>query len=508
MKSEGRLAQRLRDVPIRRKLTLISALTTVIALTIAGLGMLAADTFLSYRYLQNDLATFAAVVGNNSTAALAFDDPKVATETLAALKPRSHVQIACLFQTTGAKLASYVRPGFTGICPNPSSEEVRMAGLTLIATERIQLAERNVGTLVLQYDLGEIFERVAVFAAIVLAGLLLSYIATISLSSRLRAIIARPILELADIAHEITRSNDYSIRAARASQDETGVLANAINTMMEAVQDRDRELRKSLEQQQVAFAQMAKLNAELQRSNGDLERSNTDLERFAFMASHDLQEPLRMITTYSQMLVARRESGDKAQLDQFANYVAGGTARMRELLADLLAYSEIAGSVDREAEVVDIKAVIDDALQLLKARLEESGAHVFVGEMPLLRAHHNRIASLFQNLIENAIKYRSEAPPEIRISAACDAKEFTFTVADNGIGLQREDYSKIFIAFHRLHGKEIPGTGIGLAICKRVVERYGGRIWVESEPGQGSSFLFTLPASMAGTRERAHDHRT
>ena len=157
------------------------------------------------------------------------------------------------------------------------------------------------------------------------------------------------------------------------------------------------------------------------------------------MASHDLQEPLRMVTTYSQMLVARRESGDKAQLDQFAAYVAGGTARMRELLADVLAYSEIAGSIDRPAEIVDTKAVIDDALELLQARLEETGALVSVAEMPLLHAHHSRIASLFQNLIENAIKYRSEAPPHVRISVTRDDNEFTFMVADNGIGMNREE---------------------------------------------------------------------
>jgi signal transduction histidine kinase len=501
MKPEGLLAARLRDVPIRRKLTFISALTTVIALALAGFGMLAADSFLSYRYLQNDLATFAEVVGNNSAVALAFDDPKVATETLAALKPRSHVQIACLLQTTGKTLASYVRPGFTGSCPNPSPDRVRTAGRALLATEPIELAGRNVGTLVLQYDLGEIFERVALFAAIVLAGLLLSWVATIALSARLRAIIARPILELADVAHEVTRSSDYSIRAPKTSEDEVGLLAHAVNQMMEAVQHRDREVRKSLEQQKAAFAQMATLNAELQHSN-------TDLERFAFMASHDLQEPLRMITTYSQMLIARRESGDKAQLDQFAGYVSGGTARMRELLADLLAYSEIAGSVDRPAEVVDTKAVIDDALQLLKARLEETAAQVSVAEMPLLHAHQNRIASLFQNLIENAVKYRSEASPRIRISVACDDNEFTFAVADNGIGLREEDYSKIFVAFQRLHGKEIPGTGIGLAICKRVIERYGGRIWVESGPGGGSTFRFTLPVSMAAKLERANGQHT
>ena len=495
MSWQSAASKRLLNLPIRRKLRLISGLTTAIALTFAGLGMVAADSFLAFRYLRNDLATFVEVIGNNSTGALAFDDPKVAAETLAALRPRTHVQIACLFQPDGTMLASYVRPGFSGSCPAPGAQRVRTAGRALVASEAIELTGRFLGTLVLQYDLVEIFERVGLYAAIVLAGIFVSYVLTIALSARLRALISSPILELADVADSVTKSSDYSIRAPKTSADEIGLLSDAINSMMEAVQFRDQELRRALEKQTAAYDQMAALNAELQRSN-------TDLERFAFMASHDLQEPLRMITAYSQMLIAKRNTGDKAQLDVFAKYIAGGTSRMRELLADLLAYSEIAGSADREPEVVNLNAVVSDALELLKDRLEEAGAEVSVDQLPVLHAHANRIVSLFQNLIENAIKYRSEAPPRIRISAKPGSGEFTFSVADNGIGIAEEYHSRIFVAFQRLHGKEIPGTGIGLAICKRVVERYGGRIWLESKQGQGTTFYFTVPVSMSVKAEK------
>ncbi len=495
------LSTRLRNLPIRRKLRLVSGLTTAIALTLAGLGMLAADSFLSFRYLRSDLATFAAVIGDNTSGALAFDDPKVAAETLSALKARSHVQIACLFQPDGTILASYVRPGFSGSCPAPAPQQVRLAGRVLVASDPIELAGQTLGTLVLQYDLGEIFQRVGLYTAIVLAALLISFALTIVLSSRLRATISSPILELAEVAHSVTKSSDYNIRAPRTSEDEIGFLSDAINKMMDAVQFRDQELRRALERQKAAYDQMAALNAELQLSN-------TDLERFAFMASHDLQEPLRMIATYSQMLILKRNSEDKAQLDEFAQYIAGGTARMRELLADLLAYSEIAGSTDRETEVVNLNAVVNETLVILKGRLEETGAEVSLDRLPILHAHQNRILSLFQNLIENAIKYRSEAPPRIRISAWRDAGELTISVSDNGIGIAEEYHSKIFVAFQRLHGKNVPGTGIGLAICKRVVERYGGRIWVKSKEGEGTTFYFTFPAAMVVEAEKADGQHT
>jgi len=494
------LMKRLRNLPIRRKVRLVAGLTAAIALVLAGLGMLTADSLISYRYLRSDLATFAEVIGENSTGALAFDDPRVATQTLSALHARQHVEIACLFGMKGVAFASYVRPGFTGSCPAPGGQAVREQDGVLVVSRPVQLAGRQTGTLVLQYDLNEIYNRIFLYGMIVLAGLLISFVATLFFSSRLRALISGPILELADVAYAVTKSSDYTIRAPKSSEDEVGLLAEAINRMMEAVETRDEELRKALDQEKAAYKQMAALNAELQRSN-------MDMERFGFMASHDLQEPLRMITIYSQLLVTRRDEADKAELDEFVKTIMGGTTRMRELLADVLAYSEIAASADRPAEIVDLNAVIGQVTRLIRVNPGEIDAEIQAERMPVLDAHHNRMVSLFQNLIQNAIKYRSEARPEVRISIQRNNGEFTFAVSDNGIGIEKEYYGKIFVAFQRLHGKEVPGTGVGLAICKRIVERYGGRIWVESQPGKGSTFYFTLPAGMEHSEGKAIEQR-
>jgi PAS domain S-box-containing protein len=243
-------------------------------------------------------------------------------------------------------------------------------------------------------------------------------------------------------------------------------------------------------------AHLAQLNADLRQSNDDLARSNEDLERFAFVASHDLQEPLRMITVYSQLLVKTYGSGLDDQGEVFLDNIVGGTQRMRDLLADLLAYTELGARPGQPAEAVDLNTVLQKVLENLKVSIADSHAVVMASALPTLEAHEAHLIPLFQNLIGNAIKYRGTAPPRIHVSVAEADGHLRFAVADNGIGIEPEYSEKIFVPFKRLHGKGIPGTGIGLAICERVVERYGGRIWVESEPGHGSTFLFTLPRAV------------
>jgi PAS domain S-box-containing protein len=241
---------------------------------------------------------------------------------------------------------------------------------------------------------------------------------------------------------------------------------------------------------------LAQLNADLQRSNENLKRSNEDLERFAFVASHDLQEPLRMISVYSQLLLKAHSGEFDPQAQIYVDNIVGSTKRMRELLADLLAYAEIGARVDEPLEAVDLNIVVEKVLQNLQASIDETNALITVDRLPTLCAFHGHFIPLFQNLIGNSIKYRSERPPRIDISFEKGASQLRLAVADNGIGIAPEYHRKIFGPFKRLHGKDIAGTGIGLAICQRVVERYGGRIWVESEAGQGSRFIFTLPEEM------------
>jgi PAS domain S-box-containing protein len=247
-----------------------------------------------------------------------------------------------------------------------------------------------------------------------------------------------------------------------------------------------RELNATLEQR------VAERTQELLRSNEALRQSNDDLNQFAYAASHDLQEPLRMVALYSQMLQRKYSGKLDANADQYISYIIGGARRMEMLLKDLLTYSQTGSSAEGPAETVDFIDVIRKVLLNLQASVEQSGAMITWDKIPAVHAHEIRLVQLLQNLVGNAIKYRGADAPRIHISAQWHETEWVLAVQDNGIGIEPEYSQQIFKIFKRLHGQDYPGTGIGLAICQRIVETYGGRIWVESN-GKGSCFYFTLP---------------
>ena len=225
----------------------------------------------------------------------------------------------------------------------------------------------------------------------------------------------------------------------------------------------------------------------------DLDRSNKELEQFAYVASHDLQEPLRMVSSYTQLLARRYKGRLDADADDFIAYAVDGAYRMQRLINDLLAYSRV-GTRGKEFEPTDCSAFFDQALANLKVTIEESGAVVDRGPLPTVMADKLQIGQLLQNLIGNAIKYHGDEPPRVHVSAEQKGNEWVFSVRDNGIGIDPQFAERIFVIFQRLHNREkYPGTGIGLAICKKIVERHGGRIWLESQVGSGATFYFTIP---------------
>ena len=237
----------------------------------------------------------------------------------------------------------------------------------------------------------------------------------------------------------------------------------------------------------------AKLREEHRRSLEDLARSNRDLEQFAYVASHDLQEPLRMVAAYTQLLAERYKGKLDENADKYIHYAVDGAMRMQTLVKDLLEFSRL-GRHGREFQRTECDAVIDIALKNLHAAIQESGAQVESGHLPVVMADAVQLVQLFQNLIGNAIKFRGAEPPVIRITAEKSRQEAIFSVADNGIGIPAEHADLVFAIFKRLHTREeYPGSGIGLAICKKIVEQHGGRIWLEPEPGPGCTFRFTLP---------------
>ncbi len=231
----------------------------------------------------------------------------------------------------------------------------------------------------------------------------------------------------------------------------------------------------------------------LEHHAAELERSNAELEQFAYVASHDLQEPLRMITSYSQLLERRYKDKLDGDALEFIDYVVDGAKRMQELINDLLAYSRV-GTRVREFESVDLEAVYKRVLGNLQIAIEEQHAEISHDPLPTVQADGLQLVQLLQNLIGNAIKFHGEAAPKVHISVERQNQEALICVSDEGIGFEPQYAERIFQVFQRLHGKSrYPGTGIGLAICKKIVERHGGRIWVESQLNQGAKFYFTLP---------------
>lgn len=235
-----------------------------------------------------------------------------------------------------------------------------------------------------------------------------------------------------------------------------------------------------------------------QGSDDELAACRRELDEFSSAVSHDLQQPLTAITGYLDLLERRYEGrlGDDA--DEFIRYAEEGAARLQEMIGDLLAYSRVT-TRGEPIRLSDSGRALGEALSSLSLVIQHTGAQVAHGPLPEVMADDRQLVELLRHLVDNAIKFRGEAPPRVSVSAQRRKSQWCFSVRDNGIGIEPKDQVRIFTVFGRLHAVgEYPGTGMGLAVAKKIVERHGGRIWVESEPGKGSSFLFTLPARRRG----------
>ena len=264
---------------------------------------------------------------------------------------------------------------------------------------------------------------------------------------------------------KIIGSGKLEHRIPIMSKDEFGQLAESFNRMLDNLED----------------------TAE------NLQRSNSELEQFAYVASHDLQEPLRMVTSFLQLLQKRYKGQLDDDADKFINYAVDGSERMRQLISDLLTFSRVGKNVN-QFQLIDCRAVLDRVLLNLKMAIEDAGAEVTYDSPPTVLADEIQLVQLFQNLTGNAIKFRGKEPPKVHISITRQNSDWLFSIRDNGIGIEPQYADRIFVIFQKLHTKsKYSGTGIGLAICKKIVENHGGRIWLQSVPDRGSVFSFTLP---------------
>jgi PAS domain S-box-containing protein len=271
-------------------------------------------------------------------------------------------------------------------------------------------------------------------------------------------------------------------------------LQQAKDTLENRVLERTNELAQTNERLAQELLERQRAEQILQDLTRKLKQSNQELEQFAYIASHDLQEPLRAITSYTQLLQQEYQisSPDPALLAESMMYILGGVDQMRVLIKDLLAYSRV-GSEDSGVSPVDCNQVMSQVLSALQVSIAETSATVTYDALPTVLADRSKIGQVFQNLVSNAIKFHQDSPPTVHVSVQQSSQEWRFSVQDNGIGIKPQYLERIFEVFRRLHTqREYPGTGIGLAICKKIVERQGGRIWVESEPGVGTVFYFTV----------------
>ena len=266
----------------------------------------------------------------------------------------------------------------------------------------------------------------------------------------------------------------------------------------DTLEQKNRELQEQIAERVRAEEHVRQLNAELERRvqerTQELSRTNDELRQFAYVASHDLQEPLRTVGSYAQLLGRRYRGKLDPSADEFIDYIVGGVTRMHTLLNDMLAFSRVTQNANKPHEFASLDNVLRGALMNLEFAIHENNASVTHGPLPDVVCDPVQIGQVFQNLIGNALKYKSSEPPKIHIESTEGDGDWTISVSDNGIGIDAQYHDRIFGIFKRLHGRELPGTGMGLAICKRIIEKHDGRIWVESEEGKGATFRFTLPA--------------
>jgi PAS domain S-box-containing protein len=595
-----------RDAPIRQKLLLIIMATTASAMILACVGILIFDSILFRADLGRDLSSLTRIIADNSTASLAFNDSRSATETLNALRVRTHLVAACIYRMDSTVLARYLRGESPDGCPPPQSANQVLFGSDFATVSYgISIGNQRYGTLMLLYDLKEIAERRRLYGSVVASVLLISGLLAFGLSSRLRGLIADPISQLVTASTSVSETGDYSIRARKVSGDELGVLVDRFNEMLTGIQSRDNRLTKALADREQALRDVEKaterfrflaesmpqkiftaapdgnvdyfnqqwteftglsfdqlrqrgwihilhpedLDANIRiwqrslatgepfqiqhrfrREDGayrwhltrvramqddvgnismwigsntdiheqkekeeELRRANEDLQQFAYSASHDLQEPVRNVTVYSEVIAKRYHDILDDDGRRFLGFLTEGGRRLASLISDLLAYTR-AGAPGGDITIQSSAIVLQYTLSGLAEAIRESNADVTYDPLPDVYMGEAHLQQVLQNLIGNALKYRGEAVPRIHISAKNVGAAWRFSVQDNGIGIDPSYKEKIFGVFKRLHrDHKYSGTGIGLAICQRVVERYGGRIWVESKPGAGSTFYFTIP---------------
>jgi signal transduction histidine kinase len=494
------LAASSRNVTIRHKIVMIIMLTCIATLIIAG-GIFTGYQWATLRQVMvMNISAQAETMAETCRAAVVFNDAADAQETLSSLAVISSVVFGGVYDSHGKLMSAYYRYGADkSVRPRAVTEDGHtFDGDYLTVSNRIILDGDVIGTVCIRSDLEPLRRMLSNSIKIIFVIIGVSLLAAYLISSRLQSVVSRPILELAELAKAVSDRRDYAVRGVKVGNDETGMLVDAFNEMLNQIQQRDSKL---VEANKELEAKVTARTADLEQMVEKLNQSNQQLQEFTYVASHDLREPLRKISSFGQLLMAslgdRLEGDDKENLD----FMVDGAGRMQQMIEALLTYSRVT-SKGVDFEPVDLNKVVDELRDFeLSVKLEETHTRLNVpGPLHHVNCDPTQIRQLLQNLIANGLKYQKKGnAPEITIrSALQDGNMVRIEVQDNGIGIKEDQFKNIFVMFKRLHSRqEYEGTGIGLAVCKKIVERHGGNIGVSSTYGQGSTFWFTVPVADA-----------